>query len=75
MTAELVERVVLLGAPVSINNENWEAARKVVPNHYFVDIFQILEEAASFRQTSAVNGTHHLNQILLPFVDGGWEVC
>lgn len=48
MTAELVERVVLLGAPVSINNENWEAARKVVPNHYFVDIFQILEEAAFF---------------------------
>lgn len=29
-TAGLVERVVLLGAPVPILNENWEAARKVV---------------------------------------------
>ncbi|KDP46691.1 hypothetical protein JCGZ_06479 [Jatropha curcas] len=28
--AELVERVVLLGAPISIKNEKWEAARKVI---------------------------------------------
>jgi hypothetical protein len=28
--AGLVERVVLLGAPVSIKDENWEDARKVV---------------------------------------------
>ena len=28
--AGLVERVVLLGAPVSIKDENWEEARKVV---------------------------------------------
>lgn len=34
-TAELVERVVLLGAPISINNENWEAARKVIRNLLF----------------------------------------
>lgn len=29
LAAELVERVVLLGAPISIKDENWEAARKV----------------------------------------------
>lgn len=28
--AGLVERVVLLGAPISIKDENWEVARKVV---------------------------------------------
>ncbi|CAN1225998.1 Uncharacterized membrane protein F35D11.3 [Linum perenne] len=28
--AEVVERVVLLGAPVAIKNENWGAARKVI---------------------------------------------
>ena len=28
--AGLVERVVLLGAPVSIKDENWDEARKVV---------------------------------------------
>lgn len=28
-TAGLVERVVLLGAPISIKDENWEVARKV----------------------------------------------
>ena len=30
MAANLVERVVLLGAPVPIKGENWEAARKVI---------------------------------------------
>lgn len=29
LAAEIVERVVLLGAPISIKDENWEAARKV----------------------------------------------
>lgn len=28
--AGLVERVVLLGAPISIKDENWKAARKVI---------------------------------------------
>lgn len=28
-TAGLVERVVLLGAPISIEDEKWEVARKV----------------------------------------------
>jgi len=28
--AEIVERVVLLGAPISINNENWRDVRKVI---------------------------------------------
>jgi len=38
LAAELVERVVLLGAPISIRDENWEAARKV----YMEDIIFLL---------------------------------
>lgn len=30
LAAELVERVVLLGAPISINSENWRDVRKVI---------------------------------------------
>ena len=33
--AGLVERVVLLGAPISIKEENWEVARKVVDNAFY----------------------------------------
>nr|XP_027193327.1 transmembrane and coiled-coil domain-containing protein 4-like isoform X2 [Cicer arietinum] len=32
--AELVERVVLLGAPIAIKNENWKAARKMVAGRF-----------------------------------------
>ncbi|CAN1226012.1 Uncharacterized membrane protein F35D11.3 [Linum perenne] len=32
--AEVVERVVLLGAPVAIKNENWGAARKMVAGRF-----------------------------------------
>ncbi|KAK9136261.1 hypothetical protein Syun_015591 [Stephania yunnanensis] len=32
--AGLVERVVLLGAPLSIKNENWESARKMVAGRF-----------------------------------------
>ncbi|XP_004509335.1 uncharacterized protein [Cicer arietinum] len=32
--AELVERVVLLGAPIPIKDENWEAARKMVAGRF-----------------------------------------
>ncbi|KAK6798035.1 hypothetical protein RDI58_005737 [Solanum bulbocastanum] len=33
-TSGLVERVVLLGAPIAIKNMNWEAARKVVAGRF-----------------------------------------
>ncbi|WVZ23804.1 hypothetical protein V8G54_002348 [Vigna mungo] len=33
-SAELVERVVLLGAPIPIMDENWEAARKMVAGRF-----------------------------------------
>ncbi|GKU90043.1 hypothetical protein SLEP1_g4091 [Rubroshorea leprosula] len=36
--AGIVERVVLLGAPVSIKNENWEDARKMVAGR-FVNVY------------------------------------
>ncbi|KAI9200824.1 hypothetical protein LWI28_013800 [Acer negundo] len=36
--AGLVERVVLLGAPISINDENWEDARKMVAGR-FVNVY------------------------------------
>ncbi|KAK7252945.1 hypothetical protein RIF29_37261 [Crotalaria pallida] len=37
-SAELVERVVLLGAPIAIMDENWEAARKMVAGR-FVNVY------------------------------------
>ncbi|XP_027360243.1 transmembrane and coiled-coil domain-containing protein 4-like [Abrus precatorius] len=33
-SSELVERVVLLGAPIAIKGENWEAARKMVAGRF-----------------------------------------
>ncbi|KAK7406775.1 hypothetical protein VNO78_08406 [Psophocarpus tetragonolobus] len=33
-SAELVERVVLLGAPIAIKDENWEAARQMVAGRF-----------------------------------------
>ncbi|KAH9610260.1 hypothetical protein KSS87_020386 [Heliosperma pusillum] len=36
--ANLVERVVLLGAPIPIKDENWEAVRKIVAGR-FVNVF------------------------------------
>ncbi|CAI0392928.1 unnamed protein product [Linum tenue] len=33
-SAEVVERVVLLGAPIAIKDENWEAARKMVAGRF-----------------------------------------
>ncbi|KAK4778120.1 hypothetical protein SAY87_018307 [Trapa incisa] len=32
VSAEFVERVVLLGAPIAIQDENWKAARKILPS-------------------------------------------
>ncbi|KAK7367334.1 hypothetical protein VNO80_09343 [Phaseolus coccineus] len=37
-SAELVERVVLLGAPIAIMDENWEAVRKMVAGR-FVNVY------------------------------------
>ncbi|CAN6463848.1 unnamed protein product [Victoria cruziana] len=37
-SAEIVERVVLLGAPIPSTDENWEAARKVVAGR-FVNVY------------------------------------
>lgn len=36
--ANIVERVVLLGAPIKIKDENWEAVRKIVAGR-FVNVF------------------------------------
>ncbi|KAF3534989.1 hypothetical protein DY000_02036441 [Brassica cretica] len=36
--AELVERVVILGAPISINNENWRDVRKMVAGR-FINVY------------------------------------
>lgn len=38
-TAGLVEKVVFLGAPISINDENWKAARKVRGSVKLLHIF------------------------------------
>jgi pimeloyl-ACP methyl ester carboxylesterase len=36
--AEIVERVVLLGAPISIKNENWRDVRKMVAGR-FINVY------------------------------------
>lgn len=37
----LVERVVLLGAPVSVKGERWEAARKVMAMKSFFSLLSL----------------------------------
>lgn len=63
--ARFVERVVLLGAPISIKDENWETARKV----YLSSLFFIL---------SLINIVLSILVLTIPwrdFADGGWKVC
>jgi len=48
MAANLVERVVLLGAPVPIKGENWEAARKVIPTLHFVFVLRRVSSVFAF---------------------------
>lgn len=66
LAAELVERVVILGAPISINNENWRDVRKVKLNSVLRSLPNI----------------HRIESLLMRFdtimrsylVDGSWKI-
>lgn len=68
LAAELVERVVLLGAPISINDENWEAARKVIGIHLtFFFLSRSLFSTHSYLRKSSITSCC--------VADGGWKIC
>ncbi|KAE9607714.1 hypothetical protein Lal_00014126 [Lupinus albus] len=66
-SAELVERVVLLGAPIPIMDENWEAARKMVAgrfvNAYSRDDWML---GVAFRASLLTKGLAGIQPINIP---------
>lgn len=71
LAAELVERVVLLGAPISIADEKWEAARKVIAKLvFFFFPFSPPPKFAEFYYNFGASVYY-----LLIFADGGWKIC
>ncbi|KAL9241440.1 hypothetical protein vseg_015554 [Gypsophila vaccaria] len=68
--ANLVERVVLLGAPIPIRDENWEAARKIVAGR-FVNVFSrndwIL--GIAFRASLLTKGLAGIQEIDMPGIE------
>ncbi|XP_075656023.1 transmembrane and coiled-coil domain-containing protein STS1-like isoform X2 [Castanea sativa] len=68
--AELVERVVLLGAPISINDENWEAARKMVAGR-FVNAYSKNDWmlGVAFRASLLTQGLAGIQPINIPGIE------
>ncbi|MBA0715659.1 hypothetical protein Golax_014546 [Gossypium laxum] len=62
--AELVERVVLLGAPIAIKDENWEAARKMVAGR-FINAYSTKDWmlGVAFRASLLTNGLAGLQPV------------
>ncbi|XVF15860.1 hypothetical protein REPUB_Repub09cG0192700 [Reevesia pubescens] len=76
--AEIVERVVLLGAPISIKGENWEAARKMVAGR-FINAYSsndwmlgvafrasLLTQGLAGIQPVGLQGIENVNKVTLP---------
>ncbi|GMY12172.1 transmembrane and coiled-coil domain-containing protein 4-like isoform X1 [Fagus crenata] len=68
--AELVERVVLLGAPISIKDENWEAARKMVAGR-FVNAYSKNDWmlGVAFRASLLTQGLAGIQPINIPGIE------
>ncbi|KAL6993466.1 hypothetical protein U1Q18_011582 [Sarracenia purpurea var. burkii] len=68
--AELVERVVLLGAPIAIKDENWEAARKVVAGR-FVNAYSTNDWmlGVAFRASLLTKGLSGIQPIDVPGIE------
>ncbi|XAR73805.1 hypothetical protein NMG60_11007898 [Bertholletia excelsa] len=68
--ADLVERVVLLGAPIAIKDENWEAARKVVAGR-FVNAYSTNDWmlGVAFRASLLTQGLAGIQPVELPGVE------
>ncbi|CAN1225996.1 Transmembrane and coiled-coil domain-containing protein 4 [Linum perenne] len=68
--AEVVERVVLLGAPVAIKNENWGAARKMVAGR-FVNAYSTNDWmlGVAFRANLLTQGLAGIQPIEVPGIE------
>lgn len=68
--AELVERVVLLGAPIPIKDENWEAVRKMVAGR-FVNAYSTNDWmlGIAFRANLLTQGLAGIQPINIPGVE------
>ncbi|XP_057500776.1 uncharacterized protein LOC130784804 isoform X1 [Actinidia eriantha] len=68
--AEIVERVVLLGAPIAIKDENWEAARKIVAGR-FVNAYSTNDWmlGVAFRASLLTQGLAGIQPIDVPGIE------
>lgn len=68
--AELVERVVLLGAPISFRDENWEVARKMVAGR-FVNAFSTNDWTlgVAFRANLLTKGLAGIQPVDVPGIE------
>ncbi|KGN53277.1 transmembrane and coiled-coil domain-containing protein 4 [Cucumis sativus] len=68
--AELVEKVVLLGAPISIKDQNWEAARKMVAGR-FVNVYSTNDWmlGIAFRASLLTQGLAGIQPIDIPGIE------
>ncbi|XP_010526790.1 PREDICTED: transmembrane and coiled-coil domain-containing protein 4 isoform X2 [Tarenaya hassleriana] len=68
--AEIVERVVLLGAPISINNETWQEVRKMVAGR-FINVYATNDWTlgVAFRASLFSQGLAGIQPIRLPGIE------
>ncbi|GMH14901.1 hypothetical protein Nepgr_016742 [Nepenthes gracilis] len=68
--ADLVERVVLLGAPISIKDESWEAARKIVAGR-FINVYSTNDWilGVAFRASLLTKGLAGIQPIDVPGIE------
>ncbi|ESQ53471.1 hypothetical protein EUTSA_v10024597mg [Eutrema salsugineum] len=68
--SELVERVVLLGAPISINNENWRDVRKMVAGR-FINVYATNDWTlgVAFRASLLSQGLAGIQPICIPGIE------
>ncbi|CAH8305166.1 unnamed protein product [Eruca vesicaria subsp. sativa] len=68
--AEIVERVVLLGAPISIYNENWRDVRKMVAGR-FINVYAINDWTlgVAFRASLLTQGLAGIQPVCIPGIE------
>ncbi|KAJ4876895.1 hypothetical protein Rs2_41913 [Raphanus sativus] len=68
--AEIVERVVLLGAPISIYNENWRDARKMVAGR-FINVYATNDWTlgVAFRASLLTQGLAGIQPVCIPGIE------
>ncbi|XP_010489507.2 PREDICTED: transmembrane and coiled-coil domain-containing protein 4-like isoform X3 [Camelina sativa] len=68
--AEIVERVVLLGAPISIKNENWRDVRKMVAGR-FINVYATNDWTlgVAFRASLLSQGLAGIQRVCIPGIE------